>query len=226
MICTVCGGSQFDRRPVLWKQLIDDWALSPEEADYIDRQQGEYCVNCRSNIRSIALSNAIRAFLSTEGTLIEALSFPELRDYSILEINEAGNLSKFLRTLPGHVFASYPKIDMQAMPYADSSFDLVVHSDTLEHIENPVQALRECRRVLNPGGALCYTVPIVIGRMSRNRAGMPKSHHGNPSVNANDYLVYTEFGADAWTYLTKAGFEEITTCTFAFPAGIAFLAFK
>lgn len=38
------------------------------------------------------------------------------------------------------------------MPYPNTSFDLVVHSDVLEHIENPIQALKESRRVLRPGG--------------------------------------------------------------------------
>lgn len=226
MKCTVCGGTAFQRKRVLWDKLVSDWELSPEEADYIDRQQGEHCTQCRSNIRSIALANAIRNFLPTEKTLLEALRFPEVQDLSILEINEAGMLSRFLRQMRGHVFGAYPQVDLHAMPYLDNSFDLVVHSDTLEHVEKPVVALRECLRVLKPGGALCFTVPIVVGRMSRSRSGLPKSHHGNPATNADDYLVHTEFGADVWTYILQAGFSELTMCTFAYPAGISFVARK
>ncbi len=62
---------------------------------------------------------------------------------------------------------------MHAIPYAAGTFDIVVHSDTLEHVENPVHALAECRRVLKPGGALCFTVPIIVGRLTRNRKGLP-----------------------------------------------------
>ena len=42
---------------------------------------------------------------------------------------------------------------MAQLSFDASSFDLVVHSYTLEHVDNPVAALSECRRVLLPGGA-------------------------------------------------------------------------
>jgi YHS domain-containing protein len=38
--------------------------------------------------------------------------------------------------------------------------------------------LTECRRVPRPGGVLCFTVPIVVGRLSRRREGLAKSFHG------------------------------------------------
>jgi ubiquinone/menaquinone biosynthesis C-methylase UbiE len=142
----------------------------------------------------------------------------------VLEVNEAGNLSAVLRGFGGYVYASYPEVDIHALPYPDASFDLVVHSDTLEHVRNPVHALQECRRVLRPTGALCFTVPTIVGRMSRNREGLPKSFHGNPATDADDFAVQTEFGADVWTYLFEAGFTEVSIHSAGYPAGIAFLA--
>jgi ubiquinone/menaquinone biosynthesis C-methylase UbiE len=70
----------------------------------------------------------------------------------VLEINEAGTLSPLLRQLPGHVLTGYPAVDIHSMPYLDATFDLVLHSDTLEHVASPIRALEECRRVLRPGG--------------------------------------------------------------------------
>jgi len=93
---------------------------------------------------------------------------------------------------------------MHSLTCADQTFDLVVHSDTLEHIGNPVIALSECRRVLKPGGLLAYTVPIIVGRLTRD-TGLPKRYHAAPSSNASDFLVLTDYGADAWKHVIELG---------------------
>ena len=38
------------------------------------------------------------------------------------------------------------------LPYADSSFDVVYAHQVMQHLADPVRALREARRVLRPGG--------------------------------------------------------------------------
>ena len=97
----------------------------------------------------------------------------------ILEINQAGDLCRFFRRRSRHEMRAYPELDMMNMSgIASGTYDLVVHSDTLEHVPDPVLALRECRRVLRPGGACCFTVPIVVGRLTRSRQGLPPSYHG------------------------------------------------
>jgi SAM-dependent methyltransferase len=223
-VCGVCGGTEFSDRHVLWPGLIKEWQLSPAEVDYVDRQQGTTCNKCGSNLRSIALANAIRAHLQDKSLLHEIVERETAK--SILEINEAGSLSPILRRFNGHILAAYPEVDIHRLPYVDSSFDLVVHSDTLEHVDNPAHALAECRRVLKPRGALCFTIPVIVGRMSRDRAGLAKSHHGNPAAPSDDFAVRTEFGADAWTYLMEAGFSTVTIHTVGYPAATAFCAPK
>ena len=224
ILCAVCGGEAFRFSPVLWEKLISEWSLSQEETNYIDRQQGECCAACGANLRSIALAKAICSALGWKKTLSQSVTSFFARRVKLLEINEAGTLHHELRKLPKHVFARYPDIDMHRMPFPDGSFDIVTHSDTLEHVEDPVQALRECRRVLKPGGSLCFTVPVVVGRLSRDRVGLLKSYHGNPNKSSNDYVVYTEFGADVWIYPMQAGFSEIKITAVSFPAALAITA--
>lgn len=226
MQCSVCGGRVFTSQSVLWTELIDDWQLSVEEVAYIDKQQGETCVACGANLRSIALANAIRAFLGTDACLAKIVDSMDHAAFSLLEINEAGSLTPYLQRLGKYSFGKYPDVDIHNLPYADGAFDLVIHSDTLEHVLNPVHALQECRRVLRPGGALCFTVPVIVGRLSRSREGLRKSYHGNPQVASEDFVVQTEFGADAWTYLFRAGFSELSMHAVEYPAGLAFLARK
>ena len=47
----------------------------------------------------------------------------------------------------------------EALPFDDARFDAVVSADVLYHIDDDAAALRECVRVLRPGGALVINVP-------------------------------------------------------------------
>jgi SAM-dependent methyltransferase len=209
IVCSICGGGVFIDHNVLWPGLIAEWQLLPEEAAYIDRQQGTVCVACRANLRIVVLGQAIQDALQTALPLRDYAALAHHPGTQILDINGCDALSGALQPLPGYRRANFPELDMCAMPYADASFDLVIHSDTLEHVPDPLRGLQECRRVLKPGGRLCFTVPIVVGRMTRSRANLPNSYHGDPTANADDYLVHSEFGADAWALAMRAGFDNV-----------------
>ncbi len=222
--CTVCGGEDFGGGPVIVEKLAAQWRLSPQEVAYVDRQQGWRCLSCGCNLRSLALARAVCRAAGWSEPLRSAVA--EAPPQRILEINEAGNLTEFLSALPGHLFAAYPEVDMHRLPYEKGRFDLVVHSDTLEHVKEPVRALSECLRVLKPGGACCYTVPVIKGRLTASREGLPPSYHGDPNNDCEDFRVHTEYGADAWTQLIEAGFEHVVLDTFDYPSALAWTGVK
>jgi SAM-dependent methyltransferase len=47
----------------------------------------------------------------------------------------------------------------QRLPFESAVFDVVVAASVLEYLTEPVAVLRECARVLRPGGVVFYTVP-------------------------------------------------------------------
>ena len=222
--CACCGADRNIRQllPVLWPALIAEWGLSASEAEIVERREGLGCTACGVRLRSESLALAVlRAVESSNSFAGWAATRPTLR---VLEINGAGELSPWLAELPGRTLVGYPQFDMQTMSFGDESWDLLLHSDTLEHVVDPIQALRECRRVLAPGGAMCFTIPFVPGRLTRRRDGLPPSYHGQEHDNA--YLVITEYGADFWTQLLDAGFERIELVALQWPEAVSIVARK
>ena len=222
--CPVCGGSKFDFLPVLWLELITFWQLSKEEVDYINRQQGFYCCECRNNLRAMALAKAILVTQKHSGTLLEFCGNGTI--LRTLEINTAGNLSAILSGLPGYKLITFPQFDLMDLRIESENFDIVIHSDCLEHVEFPVKALSECRRVLRDGGFCIFTIPIIVGRMTRSRHGLPSSYHGQAGNVASDMLVHTEFGSDFWHAVLLAGFSVCEIVALEFPSGLAIIARK
>lgn len=75
------------------------------------------------------------------------------------------------------------------IPAENDSFDCILSTAVLEHLEEPEQALREAFRVLKPGGYAIYTAPLFW------------HVHEEP----RDFYRYTSYGLD---YLfRKAGFQ-------------------
>jgi SAM-dependent methyltransferase len=251
-MCPICGGTGIVEHEILGQDLIKTWGLNPREVRLINRQQGECCLNCGSNLRSRTLAGALNECFQWHGTLVDlvkqtnktkqrsrTLNQPRKRFFNrpatpiidisgvrLLEINEAGSLTPYLCQFKQHELLCYPQIDMQKMNLNSEIYDLVIHSDTLEHIPNPVLALQECRRILRPTGRMLMTIPILPNRLTRRRDNMPKSFHGNPDENKDDFIVCTEYGADFYTDLISAGWRKISLYTLGTLDSIAVICIK
>jgi SAM-dependent methyltransferase len=225
--CPCCGGSAYKQLDILSDDLIDVWGLSKQEMDCINRQQGFRCAACGSRLRSMALAAwLLRHFHEARPLCKWAESQNSNVGRSILEINEAGELTPHLNKLSGHVLATYPDVDIQELPFADASFDIVIHSDTLEHVPDPVQALSECRRVLVAGGHCVFTVPMLVNRLTRSTTGSLPSYHGASDSTKEDFRVRTEYGADVWRTLIIAGFRDYQLFSFEYPSALVHVGMK
>jgi len=76
--------------------------------------------------------------------------------------------------------------DATRLPFADDSFDRVITSEVLEHIQSDTQAIGELVRVLKPGGAFAATVPTwfpeKINWMLTDEYHAPKSAGGHVRI--------------------------------------------
>ena len=76
--------------------------------------------------------------------------------------------------------------DATRLPFADSSFDRVITSEVLEHIESDTTAISEFARVLKPGGTFAATVPTwlpeKINWMLSDEYHAPKSIGGHVRI--------------------------------------------
>ena len=224
--CLCCGSLQINYTPILWDELIRQWDLKDYEIEYINRQQGIHCSRCKTNLRTMSIAHGMMRYEGYWGLFQNFVRTRKFRKKKILEINKAGFLTQYLDSHRGHILAEYPEFDMQCLPYPDSSFDITLHSDTLEHIPDPIKALEECRRVLKPDGYCIFTVPIILDRLTISRAGLPPSFHGSQQSTDTDLLVQTEFGADAWKYVQVAGFSEVRIYSLEYPGAQSLLCKK
>lgn len=105
--------------------------------------------------------------------------------------------------------------DLQNLHFVDGSFDLVVSSETMEHVRRPWVGFQEIARVLKPGGFHCFTIPYSPVRTTTARVDtsgpdniyiLPKVYHQDPYC-PEDSLVYTDFGRDLPQLLEPFGFR-------------------
>lgn len=120
-----------------------------------------------------------------------------------------------------HVDATFEEGDVYALRFPDASFDVVHAHQVLQHLADPVAALREMRRVLRPGG-------IVAARDGdyASFAWAPADPHLTRWLDIYREVARRNGGEpDAGRYLKRwaldAGFADVTasssTWTFADP---------
>jgi Methyltransferase domain len=167
-----------------------------------------------------------------ERAIIKAIAdwYPDFRNLTIHESSPAvRGASNYLREtcaqystsqyLPHVAFGStdsatgFRSENLEALTFKDASVDLFITQDVMEHIFNPLQASKEVSRVLKPGGAHIFTVPLINKSQATQRWAqldkhgkvvhlMPAEYHGNP-VDEKGALVTMHYGYDLASQITS-----------------------
>lgn len=220
-ICDACGAfGPFRYEDIINDKLAQQWNLTSEQRQLMSARESMFCVFCGCSYRLRILARAIKIWAnSTKPSLYESIESNYFNKLDIAEINSCGVLHDILKMAPKLRYSEYgskiktvPDEDLLSLTYADNSFDLVITSDTLEHVPDPERALQEIFRILKPRGAYIMSVPVVLTRNSLRRAhisgsntsyDLKKSFHGSGEP---DYLVWNEFGYDLIDLVNKQGF--------------------
>lgn len=217
------------------------WA-DPNVSRAYTRRESMFCRSCCASLRVRRIAQVLISLYGSPGcaSLAQLIEDPNFRDLDIAEINtigSVGSLHALLQQLPRLAFSDYQgperlgqlingarNEDICRLTYPDAAFDIVMSSDTLEHVQDFRAALAETRRVLRPGGRHVFTVPVVWTRATTEARArisdggdiihlMPALYHGKGSGAYRfipvgvDLLTFTEFGRDIVDYVREAGFE-------------------
>jgi SAM-dependent methyltransferase len=157
-------------------------------------------LSLRAVLRGAPLSPPPRVFdlgCGHDATLLRALA-PRIASGTGVDLS----VSAEAKAVPNLTFIEAPIED--ALPAVeDASSDVVLLISVLEHLDDPLWALVQCRRVLSAGGVLLVNVPTWAGKtfleLSAFRLGL------SPACEMDDHRMY--YGRrDLWPLLVKAGF--------------------
>jgi 2-polyprenyl-3-methyl-5-hydroxy-6-metoxy-1,4-benzoquinol methylase len=231
--CVICGHeASFWFSEVITPQLKNAWSITDEIADAFNRRESEICSFCGGSLRVRRLCAALmQTFSERSGRVYNSFSDlledDEFRHLRIGEINACGALHNYLKQHPNLSYSEYvPGVargaeyngirceDLQGLTYPNDFFDIVLTSDTLEHVPDPEQAFNEIYRVLKPTGIHLFTVPVIPSQGATIRRArfvngerrflLSPAYHG--CWGRDDMLVFTDFGMDILEKLKLVGF--------------------
>lgn len=165
--------------------------------------------------------------LSMLSTLLAAR--PGFRGERVYELSSRGPLHGFLRrevadftfseyfdgVAPGAFRDGVQCQDIQRLTHPDASFDLVTSTEVFEHVADDRRGFAEIRRVLRPGGAFIFTVPLEDADRTVERAVvrdgavqhlLAPAYHDDRIRGKGAVLVFRDYGRDIVARLREAGF--------------------
>jgi SAM-dependent methyltransferase len=150
---------------------------------------------------------------------------------TILDTDSFGAISRVLRGLPGYTHSQFrpdlpngqilqdgsANVNLVDMPFQEGSFDVILTSDVMEHVEDDGRAHHEIFRCLASGGIYVFTVPydpcLPGNRRLTQGTGKPTEYfilekhlHGDPHASSG-IIAHRIYGRQLIDDLRKIGYE-------------------
>jgi len=159
-------------------------------------QHNSGCPGCGSRSRHRGLTLLLPELLGDKPDGPSLIFAPERALIGLLDrlLGDTMRTTDYLRT-----DVHYPGEDIQQLSFADNRFAFLMCNHVLEHIPDDMAALRECARVLRPGGLAVFTMPGDYHQQQTQVLDKP---------DANGHLRH--YGLDVVDKIRAAGFGVVT----------------
>jgi len=206
--------------------------LRTREPALIDWREDAICPECGINARMrlgiVLLDAACASIQSPAIYLTEQASFTWLAARKLwpqvvgseffADLERTTVLANFVRESTGDPQLQIRIEDLTALGFSDRCFDAVGSFDVLEHVPDYRRALRECARVLRPGGRLVLSAPFdMAGERNVLRAQLREDgsvehllapeYHAD-SISPAGVLCFHHFGWELLEDCRAAGFSD------------------
>lgn len=104
--------------------------------------------------------------------------------------------------------------NLESTTFDNSTFDLVISEEVMEHVRDSYRGFKEIARILKPGGFHIFTIPFSFDQKTIERVDisgkddihlLPPEYHGGPRI--GKILAYRNFGLNLLDFLDEIGFE-------------------
>lgn len=179
------------------------------------------CLKCRSTAVNLSIIPVVAAHI---GNLFAGRSAYEMSSYGatytyLLRNFPEMQFSEFNADQPlGESINGIRNEDATRLTFADGSFDVVTSNQVFEHVDDDLKAYSECRRVLKPGGALIFTVPLYDAPQSERIAqlsngaitwlGAPEFHDSRLGGPQSAPVFWRHSKNDITTRVVSTGFRS------------------
>lgn len=219
---------------IVSKDIENDMKDSSEFQSLLARES-YFCKVCLTSDRKRSLYKHLLMYISEKSKI----HIDDLRKFegqlSILVIGDLGKHGYLQKIVSKHLTCTTTyfnqeeaigtrkkhliNADIEDLAFLDTAFDLIIHTDVLEHCNNPTLAIESCLQTLKNDGVIIFTIPIrsnlALSFSTPNKT--PKIWHGRgkwvfsflPKVDG--YLERHIFGTDYAQYLYPTAPERIVT---------------